>query len=46
VLRGNVQEAAVLYDALELRGGQTADAPDLLFNAARTAEIKKCGYYR
>jgi thiamine biosynthesis protein ThiI len=38
VLRGTVQEATELYEALELR--------ELLFNAARTAEVKKCGYYR
>ena len=37
VLRGKVKEATALYDALELN--------DLLFNAARTAEVKKCGYY-
>jgi len=38
VLRGKVQEAAALYDTLELH--------DLLFSAARTAEIKRCGYYQ
>ena len=37
VLRGKVTEASALYDTLELH--------DLLFNAAKTAEIKKCGYY-
>jgi thiamine biosynthesis protein ThiI len=38
VLRGAVQEAAALYEALELC--------DLLFEAAKNADIKKCGYYQ
>ena len=41
VLRGTVKEAAALYDALEL----TTGTQDLLYDAVKTAEIKKCGYY-
>jgi thiamine biosynthesis protein ThiI len=37
ILRGTVDEAASLYNALELR--------DLLYDAAKTADVKKCGYY-
>ena len=37
VLRGKIHEAETLYGSLELN--------DLLFNAAKTAEIKRCGYY-
>ena len=37
VLRGKVNEAQELYEALEPH--------DLIFNAAKTAEIIKCGYY-
>ena len=36
VLRGNVNEATALYDALEIT--------NQLFDAAKTAEVKKCGY--
>ncbi|MDR0447640.1 MAG: tRNA 4-thiouridine(8) synthase ThiI [Treponema sp.] len=43
VLRGTVKEANLLYEALELRGENTKT--DLLFQALRTAEVKKCGYY-
>ena len=37
VLRGKVSEAKELYDTLELN--------DIIFNAVKTAEIKRCGYY-
>ena len=45
VLRGNTVEAAALYDALNLRGSKDSPGSDLLYNAAKTAEIRKCGYY-
>ncbi|GHV85767.1 putative tRNA sulfurtransferase [Spirochaetia bacterium] len=37
VLRGTVNEAAALYERLELSG--------LLYEALTTAEIRRCGYY-
>ena len=37
VLRGKVKEASALYETLNIH--------DMLFEAARIAEVKKCGYY-
>ena len=42
VLRGKVEEAKALYEALGLAKSET----DLLFHAVKTAEVKKCGYYK
>jgi thiamine biosynthesis protein ThiI len=52
VLRGSVREANELYEKLEL-GGIRADGtsarpekPGLLYEALKSAEIIKCGYYQ
>ncbi|MDR2143650.1 MAG: tRNA 4-thiouridine(8) synthase ThiI, partial [Treponema sp.] len=52
VLRGNVREAAELYEKLELgeiRADEISDHPEktgLLYEALKSAEITKCGYYQ
>jgi thiamine biosynthesis protein ThiI len=47
VLRGRVDEATTLYEALKLHAANenVQDKTGLLYDALKTAEVKKCGYY-
>jgi len=45
VLRGTVEEASALYEALELNAATLPDGNSVLFDAVKNAEVKKCGYY-
>jgi tRNA uracil 4-sulfurtransferase len=45
VLRGRIDEAAALDEALELHAENTQDKAGLLYDALKTAEVRKCGYY-
>jgi thiamine biosynthesis protein ThiI len=45
ILRGRVDEAAALDEALELHGETPEDKSGLLYEALKTAEVIKCGYY-
>jgi thiamine biosynthesis protein ThiI len=44
VLRGRVDEAAALYEALELGAGNSQEKTGLLYDALKNTEVKKCGY--
>ncbi|MDR1144356.1 MAG: hypothetical protein LBK77_09115, partial [Spirochaetaceae bacterium] len=43
VLRGDIREAGELYEKLEL--GSRTEKSGLLYEALKTAEVTKCGYY-